>query len=225
MYHYKQLPFGVSSAPATFQRIMDQLLQRVKFTVCCLDDIVISGGSPEEHLAILEGVFGRLQEHGIRLNPASAFFSSRDLSFLDTGLTKTALVPSLRIWIQSCKPRVLPVSQSWSRIWNLTIMASSCPILRLCSFLFMTCCKSIDLGSGQRSAREHLLKVRSSYKILLFWPIMIWRSHFGWPVIHDHASPYGVGAVIFHSMENGEEEAILLLHLELSQLVNVTIPK
>ena len=42
----------------------------VKFTVCHLDDFQISGGSPEEHLAILEEVFRRLQEHGIRLNPA-----------------------------------------------------------------------------------------------------------------------------------------------------------
>ena len=33
LYRYK-LPFGVSSAPANFQRIMDQLLQGVKFTVC-----------------------------------------------------------------------------------------------------------------------------------------------------------------------------------------------
>ena len=43
LYRYKRLPFGVSSAPAIFQRIMDQLLQGVKFTVCCLDDILVSG--------------------------------------------------------------------------------------------------------------------------------------------------------------------------------------
>ncbi|KAL9976320.1 hypothetical protein ACROYT_G013606 [Oculina patagonica] len=34
LYRFKRLPFGVSSAPAIFQRIMDQLLQGVKFTVC-----------------------------------------------------------------------------------------------------------------------------------------------------------------------------------------------
>ena len=39
-------------------------------SVCRLDDFQISGGSPEEHLAILEEVFRRLQEHGIGLNIA-----------------------------------------------------------------------------------------------------------------------------------------------------------
>jgi len=61
LYRYKRLPFGVSSAPAIFQRIMDRLLHGVKFTVCCLDDILISRGSPEKHLAILEEVFRRLK--------------------------------------------------------------------------------------------------------------------------------------------------------------------
>ena len=79
--------------------IMDQLLQGVKFTACRLDDILVSGGSPEEHFAILEEVFG-------------AFSSSQDSSFLDTGLTKTAFVPSLRRWMQSWKPRIPPMSRS-----------------------------------------------------------------------------------------------------------------
>ena len=70
LYRYKRLPFGVSSAPAIFQRIMDQLLQGVKFTVCHLDEILISGGFPS-------GTFG---------NPGRSFralFSSRASRTLD----------------------------------------------------------------------------------------------------------------------------------------------
>ena len=37
---------------------------------------------------------------------------SLSLSFSDTGLTRMAFVPSLRRWMHSCKPRVLPMSQS-----------------------------------------------------------------------------------------------------------------
>ena len=80
---------------------MEQLLQGVKYTVCCLDDILISGGSSEQHLAILEEVFRQLQEHGSRLNPAKCIFVQLGFkSFSDTGLTKTAFIPSLRRWMQ-----------------------------------------------------------------------------------------------------------------------------
>ena len=61
---------------------MDQLLQGVKFTVCRLDDILISGRSTEEHLEILEEVFQRLEEHGIRLNRAKCVFFQQGLEFL-----------------------------------------------------------------------------------------------------------------------------------------------
>ena len=72
---------------------MDQLLQGVKFTVCRLDDILISGGSPEEHLAILEEVFRRLQEHGIRLNPAKCIFFQSGLEFLGHWIDKNGIRP------------------------------------------------------------------------------------------------------------------------------------
>ena len=53
LYWYKRLPFGISSATAISQRIMDQLLLGVTFTVCRWDDNLISGRSPGEHLQII----------------------------------------------------------------------------------------------------------------------------------------------------------------------------
>ena len=93
LYRYKRLPFGVSIAPAIFQRIVDQLLQGVKFTVCRLDDILISGGFPEENLAILEEDFRRLQEHDIRLNPAKCIFFQSGLQFLGHWTAKNGIRP------------------------------------------------------------------------------------------------------------------------------------
>lgn len=61
---------------------MDQLLQDVKLTVCHLDDFHGSGGSAEEHLAILEEVFRYLKEHGITLNPAKCTLFQSGLDVL-----------------------------------------------------------------------------------------------------------------------------------------------
>lgn len=43
LYQFKVVPYGLCNAPATFQRVMDALIQRFKWTTwCCyIDDIIV----------------------------------------------------------------------------------------------------------------------------------------------------------------------------------------
>ena len=41
LYQYTRVPFGISLAPALFQKIMDTILQGVPYTICYLDDIIL----------------------------------------------------------------------------------------------------------------------------------------------------------------------------------------
>ena len=59
----------------------------VKFTVCCLDDILISGVSPEQHLAILDEVFRHLQEHSIRFSHVMEKGKEKPITFASQTLT------------------------------------------------------------------------------------------------------------------------------------------
>ena len=68
LYKFKRLPFGVSSAPAMFQKVMDTVLRRIPRVICYIDDILVTGTTREEHLSNLEQVLCRLQKHGSRLN-------------------------------------------------------------------------------------------------------------------------------------------------------------
>ena len=56
LYQYTTMPFRIASAPAIFQRTMDIILQGIPHTICCFDDIVITGVDDQEHLANLEEV-------------------------------------------------------------------------------------------------------------------------------------------------------------------------
>ena len=116
------------------------------------------GGSQEEHLTILVEVFGRLQEHGIMVNTAKYIFSSRDLSFLDTGVSNATFVLFLSRWMRSLNPNLTNATDLRSYLGQ---------IWRLHCILFMTCSKRKDLGTGRRSVRTLLWTIWSSYKFPL----------------------------------------------------------
>ena len=62
LFRHNRLPFGVSSAPGIFQRMMENLLRGIDKVVVYLDDILITGISEEDHLSTLEEVLKRLQD-------------------------------------------------------------------------------------------------------------------------------------------------------------------
>ena len=74
LYQYTRLPFRVSSAPAVFQKVMDTVLQGLLQVICYLDDILVCGGTDEEHHQNLEAVLQRLQEFNIRARQDKCIF-------------------------------------------------------------------------------------------------------------------------------------------------------
>ena len=50
LFQYNRLPFGVSSSPAIFQRVIDNVLQIIPYVCAYLDDILVTGRTDEEHL-------------------------------------------------------------------------------------------------------------------------------------------------------------------------------
>ena len=67
LYRYSRLPFGIASAPALFQQIMEKILNGIPKVVVYIDDILVSRATDAEHLENLRQVLTRLEEHGLRL--------------------------------------------------------------------------------------------------------------------------------------------------------------
>ena len=185
---------------------MDQLLQGVKFTVCRLDDILVSGGSPEEHLAILEEVFGRLQEHGIRFNPAKCIFFQSGLEFLGHWIDKNGICPL---------PQKMDAIMEAKSPTNVTELKSYLGLLnyygKFLPNLWTTLHPLHDLLQKDRPwkwTEECESVFVKSKKQLQDSPLL---AHYDLkkPLrLACKASPYGVGAVIFHVMEDVEEKPI-----------------
>ncbi|XP_056150236.1 uncharacterized protein K02A2.6-like, partial [Lampris incognitus] len=82
LYHYNRLPYGVASAPAIFQKIMDQVLQGMEGVICYLDDILITGKDTERHLTNLEDVLSRLETYNLRVKREKCAFMQNSVSYL-----------------------------------------------------------------------------------------------------------------------------------------------
>ena len=74
LFQYNRLSFGVASAPAIFQKTMDELLRGIPGVAVFLDDILVSGSSHAEHEARLCEVLIGLERVGLKLNPTKFFF-------------------------------------------------------------------------------------------------------------------------------------------------------
>ena len=76
-YRFKVMPFGLTNAPATFQCVMNQVLQPYlrKFVMVFLDDILIYSHSLEEHANHIELVLNTLREHQLYLKHTKCSFA------------------------------------------------------------------------------------------------------------------------------------------------------
>ena len=72
----QRLPFGILSAPGYFQEIMYKLTQDLPGVSVCMNDILISGVSPEDHLTNARKLFQRLKEKSLRCLEKCVFAQS-----------------------------------------------------------------------------------------------------------------------------------------------------
>jgi len=92
------MTFGLTNAPATFQRLMGKLFgaKDWDFVFVYLDDILVVSQSMEKHLSHLEKVAVRIQEAGLRLKPEKCLFATQRIDYLGHTLTSLGVQPNDR---------------------------------------------------------------------------------------------------------------------------------
>lgn len=82
-YQFRVMPFGLSGAPASFQRMIDQLVDGLEdYSAAYLDDLVIFSNTWEDHLEHLTDVLERLRQAGLTAKPVKCQLGMQTCSYL-----------------------------------------------------------------------------------------------------------------------------------------------
>ena len=124
LWQFKVMPFGLCNAPATFERLMEQVVAGLPWHIAMvyIDDILVSGCTFEEHLANLRMVFERLRTAKLKLLPGKCDLFQLRVGYLAHILSANGI---------STDPRKIEAVSTWPPPSTLPELKS---FLGLCSY-------------------------------------------------------------------------------------------
>jgi hypothetical protein len=97
LYCWKRCPFGARDANAWFQRAIDRTLRGFEaFARSFVDDLLVAGGETvEEHMELVQRVFDRLREVGLKCHPEKCCFAADLVEYLGMWLRPGVVSPQV----------------------------------------------------------------------------------------------------------------------------------
>ena len=94
-YEYNRMPFGLVNAPATYQRMMEDLFYGLHLDICFiyLDDLIIFSKTFEEHIERLDKVFARIRQEGLKLSPSKCEFMKSRVKYVGHIFSEAGIEP------------------------------------------------------------------------------------------------------------------------------------
>ncbi|KAH8232704.1 hypothetical protein KR032_000087 [Drosophila birchii] len=207
LFHWRVMPFGLHSAPATFQRALDTVIgpDMEPHAFAYLDDIIVIGSTLEEHVENLREVFRRLRRANLRLNRDKCHFFQRHIAYLGHVISEEGIHtdPDKVAAIRELKPptclkelrRCLGIA-SWYRRFVPNFADIVEPMTSL-----LKKGKKWDWTPRQDQAFQEL-KTRLTEAPVLVCPDFEQKF-----VLQTDASEYGIGAVLTQTID-GQERVV-----------------
>ena len=90
LFEFLRMPFGLSNAGQTFQRLMDYILRGLPYAFAYVDDILVASRNQEEHARHLKRIFQVLAENNLVIK---CVFGKPTLNFLGHTISKNGITP------------------------------------------------------------------------------------------------------------------------------------
>ena len=225
LYEWARIPFGLTNAPANFQRFMENCLGELRDEIAIpyLDDVIVFSQTFEEHLEHLRTTLRRLQEYGVKLKASKCDLFKREVRFLgrivsreghrmdpkgikavtDLAMKTPSNVGEVRqlTGLLSYYRRYIPDFAKTARplydLLNKDVTVSK-PTNRRTKSTAKNCLPSatpVNWTSDHQQALEKLIKHLTSQ------PIMAYPDYNKPFVVHTDACKYGLGAVLYQEQD------------------------
>ena len=215
LYRYHRLTYGIASAPAKFQKAMEQIFSDMPQVQIFLDDILVTGTSDQIHLETLAKVFQRLREYGLRVKRTKCSFMKEKVAYLGHTIDRNGLhMTQEKVDAIVNAPPPNNVSELLSFLGLINYYAKFCPdlssVLKPLNLLTHKGAKwnwTLDCEQSFERAKNSI----ASDRVLTHYdPDLPLR-------LATDASPYGIGAVLSHIMPTGEERPLAFASRTLSK--------
>ena len=107
LFQFKVLPFGISTGPAVFSRLMRKVFANTNHVYTFLDDILVATNNLDDHYAVLNKVFSLLKNANLKINLKKCNFGTQSIDFLGQTLNAEFVHPQ-RVKIEAIHNFVLP---------------------------------------------------------------------------------------------------------------------
>ena len=217
LFQFKRLPFGLHNAPATWQRLIDNVLgaDLEPHVFVYLDDIVIVTSDFEKHLEILGEVFKRLREANLTVSREKCQFCKPQMKYLGYVVDRNGLhvdPDKVKAMLEVPTPRnVTEVRRivgtfSWYRRFIKDFSSLIEPITALLrksrKFIW-----TADCDTAFRKIKECLVQA----------PVLSCPDYSLPFVVQCDSSGFGIGAVLVQPQLDGTERVISYLSRSLTR--------
>ena len=227
-FQFKRMPFGLNTAPITFQKVMHIVLRNENWLKCLiyLDDIIIFGSSLTQHMERLDTVLTKIKEAGLKLSTRKCVFLKKEVTFLGH------VVSQKGIHTDNSKVKVI---QEWP------VPKDTCDLRKFIGFcgyyrrfvnhyanIVRPLEQLLNKLNSYGNKRTKKMNINSSWELthqqafdtlknrLCTAPILAYPQSSGRFILDTDASAYGIGAVL-SQVQNGDEKVIAYASHSLSK--------
>ncbi|XP_068121096.1 uncharacterized protein [Hyperolius riggenbachi] len=216
LFHYVRMPFGLHGAPATFQRLMDEVLRpHQHFASVYLDDVVIFSSDWESHLPKVQAVINSIRQAGLTANPKKCALGLEEARYLGYIIGKGLIRPqvqkvhAIKEWPQPCTKKQVRTFLGMVGYYQRFVpdfATIAAPLTNLIKG------KSSGGITWNKDAEVAFCKLK---EVLCSGPVLIAPDFKKKFVVQTDASNVGLGAVL-SQMVHGEEHPVVYLSRKLT---------